>query len=381
MVGAALDRTVVRVDGLQVETVLRDGANHRHGHLVAAVLVHVVVDVEHVLLGAAVADHVALPHVDDVVLGLEAGRGVLQAAPETLLFPGKMQEADLDVVRDGQTVEGLGNLEDGDRARSIVIGTRSDLLVRPGVAGRRVEVRTEDVDALLRAGHLARDLGFEVEVGLAANRVRHTGGGDLERAVELLEPRHCQVDALAMRAAALQRDAPIADIDRLFAGHATDQVGKLVFANASQYLLDEGLTGRQIGDVDRRHELVRGRTNDFSAELARAVFAVPVNVNLSVVSRVEVGLERDDWLTIRFGPRAQATEKANDQVSSHANKRGDEKKSKHGIFLSVRQSCYRREIGVRSAICCKNSAVARSGKARISKAETSSQLTAVVVRG
>ncbi len=140
VVAAALDGTVVRVDGLQVETVLGDGANHRDSQDVAAVLVHVVVDVELVLVGAAVADHVALQHRDDVILGGSALVGVLDAAPEPLLFSGKVEEAELGVIRNGEVFVGLGHLEDGDRAGSIVVGARGNLLVAPGVARGRIQM-------------------------------------------------------------------------------------------------------------------------------------------------------------------------------------------------------------------------------------------------
>jgi len=373
VVGAALDRVVVRVDRLQVETVLGDSADDCDRQHVAAVLVDVVVDVEHVFGRAAVADHVALDHAHDVVLGCSASIGVLDAAPETLLFAGEVQEADFDVVRDDQAVEGLGNLEDGNRARTIIIGARCDLFVAPGVAGGRIEVRTVDVHALFRARHLACDLGFEVEVGLAADGVGNPSGGDGQRAVELLEPGHCQVDAFAMRAAALEDDALVTDIDSLFARETSDKVGELIGTNAGKQLLDEGFAGRQVGDVDRVDLLVHGPANFFARELAGTVFAVAVNVNLSAVDGMEVSLERNDRLTSNFVLR---TEVANDKKNNHANKRGGDEISKHGIFLSLGQSASRVSWPV-SDICCKDSAEARCGKARIPKAGTSSQLTVV----
>ncbi len=319
MVAASLDRVVVRVDGLQLETILGDGADERNREDVAAVLVHVVVDVEHVLVRTAVADHVALPHRDDVLAGCSTRVRVLQAAPQTLLFTGEVQEADFDVVRDDEGVERLGDLEDGDRAGQVIIGTRSDLFVAPGIAGGRVEVRAEDVDLLLRARHLAGDLGLEVEVRLAANRVGHASRGDLERAVVLLQRRHRLVDAFTMRAAALDGDALVADVESLFARHTGDQVGQFVFANAGDQLLDERLTRRQVGDVDRRNELMQRPANLSSVELAWTVVAVVVGVNLALVDRMEVSVQRNDGLTVEFVLRG--TQTAHDE-DSHEYDRG-----------------------------------------------------------
>jgi hypothetical protein len=95
------------------------------------------------------------------------------------------------------------------------------------------------------------------------------------------------------------------------------------------------LTGRQVGDVDRIDLLVHGPANFFARELAGTVFAVVVNVNLSAVDGMEVSLERNDRLTSNFVLR---TEVANDKKNSHANERGGDEISKHGIFLSLGQS-------------------------------------------
>lgn len=296
MVAATFDGTVVRVDGLEVEAVLLDDAEQHHRHLVAAVLVHVVVNVEHVLFSPAVADHVELPHVDDVLVGGLARLRVLLAAPEPLLFAGEVQEANFDVVREDEVLHRFCDLQHGDGAGAVVISARSELLVAPGVAGGRVEVRTEDVDLRLGARHLAGHASLEVEQRLTADLVGHALELDLERAVELFEPGHGQPDARTMSAAALEGDVLIADVNRLLTSQSSNQFAEFRRVNAAEELLNEGLRGRDVRHVDGRRHEVRGAAHFGAAELAGS--AVFVGVLPAAVNGIEILVRRDDGAVV-----------------------------------------------------------------------------------
>ncbi len=163
-----------------------------------------------------------------------------------------------------------------------------------------------------------------------------------------------------MRATALERDALVADIDCLFTRETSDEVSQLIFTDAGEQLVDEVLAGGQVGDVDRRNELMHGPANFFARELARAVIPVIVHVDFSAVDGVEVGIERDDALAGNFVLRAEA---ANDEKNSHAKQRGGKEISKHGIFLSLGQRLLIVVKWPSSVICCRDSAVERCGKA------------------
>lgn len=167
VVAAVLDRTVVRIDRAEVQSVLLGGASENLDQLVGTVLVHVVVNVDTVILTLAVADHVHLDHADLLEVLLLDRIRVGVAAVQPLLFTGEVHEADGEVVV--HLREQFRQLHDADRAGSVIVGARGDLLGTPRVAGGRVEVRATN-EALARV-HLTGELDHQVvELG-AANLV------------------------------------------------------------------------------------------------------------------------------------------------------------------------------------------------------------------
>lgn len=288
VVAAVLHSVVVRVEDVQVQSVLRGVLREQHHQLVRTVLVHVVVHVHAVARATAVADHVHLDHADHrLVLDARDVVRVGVAAIEPLLFAGEMAEADGAVRLRLQ--ERLGDFHHADRASAVIISSRSCIFRLPRPARGRIQVSAQ-IQNLLRF-HRAGELDDEVVHLAAAHLVLVTGRLEPDAGIELLEILHRQFDVAMVAVAGLQRHGFAVDADRDFARE---------FAKS---LLDVGLLdgSQESGDLrvhgggrrfDARPLLIGGATNLLGIELAGeaiARFIRAVRVSLALVAGVELG--------------------------------------------------------------------------------------------
>ncbi len=253
VVATVLDGMVVGVHGAEVQPVLLGAASENLDQLVGAVLVHVIVNVDAVVLTLAVADHVHLDHRDllEVLLLDRVGVGV--AAVQPLLLAREVDEAD------GAVVVGLGQelceLHHADGAGAIVIGARGNRFRSPRPASRRVEVGAGD-EALARR-HLAGNLDHQVVKLGAAALVLVTERLQSEACVERLQilDSGLELAEVAVPAGDLLRLA--GERERLL----TSEVAQSCFDHAdvdrAQQRSDLGVGGRQVRVVDRVDD-VRG---------------------------------------------------------------------------------------------------------------------------
>jgi len=274
VVAAILDSVVVRVDRVEVQTVAVHVANHLHDDLVRTVAVLVVVDVDTVARLGAVADHVGLDHRRNDGLRGRDGIGMRVAAPQTLLLAAEVDELHRAVER--QLGEDAGVHRQTDGARTVVIGARSDRLVAVLLAGRRVDVSTDDDDLLRRLVALAS--GDEVVVGLAALLVGLAASRQPDGRVVLLEPGHDLEVAGAVGAATGDALGLATDDDVALAGNHLDLDAEVVGVDGGERRNDARVGSGQVGDVDGRRRREAGRVDDARIELASAD-VLPARVN------------------------------------------------------------------------------------------------------
>lgn len=285
MVAAILDAQVVSVEGSEIELVARNLLEERHGDGVRTVAVDFVVDVETVTRIRAIADHVHLDHADDrLPLGFHLAAepvGVGVTAPQALLLAREVDDVN-SAVETTQSVDGTGCVVERNRARTVVLGTRSLGLFVPRPAGSGVEVSTEHEN--LVGVLLAGDDEANVVVLGAADRIGPQLGSDAGGLVgrDHVFGRKPNAGFGRVRVASDHGLGLAGDDIRL----RTSQVRKHRLHSGEAHIVESCLNARigrgQIVDRNERARHCRGAT------LFLHVVLAAVRVDVAVVVRIEL---------------------------------------------------------------------------------------------